>query len=84
MPNAEEEKEEGLMELNEKIYSLYKMSYPRFEIVKYIKTSDTTNGSSNLSSSELIAKILPKTDFTTLALFFKRFNTKINFAEAVI
>ena len=68
------------MELNEKIFSLYKRCYPKFQIVNYIsaKTSDRPG--------DQIAKICPNTQayFTTLTIFFKRFRTEINFAEAVI
>jgi|DEB19_MinimDraft_2_1074335.scaffolds.fasta_scaffold46785_2 hypothetical protein len=68
------------MELNEKIFSLYKRCYPKFQIVNYIsaKTSDRPG--------DQIAKICPKAggDFTILTIFFKRFRTEINFAEAVI
>lgn len=64
------------MELNEKIFSLYKRCYPKFQIVNYISAK----------TSDQIAKICPKAggDFTILTIFFKRFRTEINFAEAVI
>jgi hypothetical protein len=71
-----QEKEEGVILLNDKLLELYRNCFTDFVIVLY----------DSAKTGDLIKQLLQKQDsnFTTLTIFFRRLRSDENFAEALI